>query len=392
MIKAAIIIERADAALGGAERSVLELADALGDCGVSATILAATGTESERVKILCGDIKSKRVGFGVFGRAIREYLAENRFDIVHSTLPFDFADIYQPRGGSYAEAIKQNAASYENGLLRFIKAKTHFINFRRGVLLKAEGELCRRSCDVVVAALSDYVKKQFAAHYGLGDDRVVVVPNGVKIWGEVDDRQVRGLREEIYSAAGISERSNGCLLLFGANNFRLKGLSSLIRAMGLLKGVDLGRDVYVVVAGTGKRDKYLKLAESLGVSDRFLFVGGLDGIREVVSVCDGAVLPTYYDPCSRFILEALVGGKPVITTRFNGAAERYVDGRHGRIIDSGDDVEGLAEALRWIADRENSSKAMEAIVEDDLAAEISIGCHGQKMVSLYESILRRKGN
>lgn len=387
MIKTAIIIERADIALGGAERSVLELAEALGTCGVSASILAATGSESEGVKILCGGSGAKRVGFAEFGRAIRDHLAENRYDIVHSTLPFDFADIYQPRGGSYAEAIVRNAASYEKGIVRFLKAKTHFINFRRGELLRAERKLCRGGCDVIVAALSDYVKRHFAEHYGLGEDRVVVVGNGVKIWGDVDEIKVRVLREEIYSAAGISEGGEVCLLLFGANNFRLKGLSSLIRALSLLKD-EGGRDVYLIVAGTGKRAKYVELAEGLGVSERVLFVGGLDSIREAVSICDAGVLPTYYDPCSRFILEVLAGGKPVITTRYNGACERYVDGRHGRIVDRPEDVEGLADALRWVADRENASKAMRAIVEDDLAAEISIGSHAEKMAGLYESILR----
>ena len=49
-MKVAIIIERTDTALGGAERSVSQLADALIDNGIDVTILAAKGSvKSENI-------------------------------------------------------------------------------------------------------------------------------------------------------------------------------------------------------------------------------------------------------------------------------------------------------------------------------------------------------
>src|SRR5438034_575894 len=50
------------------------------------------------------------------------------------------------------------------------------------------------------------------------------------------------------------------------------------------------------------------------------------------------VPPTYYDPCSRVVLEALSYGVPCITTSFNGAAEVMTDGCEGFIIDTPDNV------------------------------------------------------
>jgi UDP-glucose:(heptosyl)LPS alpha-1,3-glucosyltransferase len=44
---------------------------------------------------------------------------------------------------------------------------------------------------------------------------------------------------------------------------------------------------------------------------------------------DVCVHPTYYDPCSRVVLEALAQGVPCITTAFNGASEVMTDGREG---------------------------------------------------------------
>ena len=55
--KVAIIIERADTALGGAERSVFEMAQALASLDLDVHILAAKGRmEANNVHFLCRDI------------------------------------------------------------------------------------------------------------------------------------------------------------------------------------------------------------------------------------------------------------------------------------------------------------------------------------------------
>src|SRR4030043_1006868 len=97
-MKVAIIIERADINLGGAERSVFELAEAISKTGIEVDILAAKGyRETKNIHILCGDNQSKRTGYFTFAKAIKRHLSENRYDLIHSVLPFTFADIYQPR-------------------------------------------------------------------------------------------------------------------------------------------------------------------------------------------------------------------------------------------------------------------------------------------------------
>ncbi len=139
MIKTAIIIERADIALGGAERSVFELASQLSLADVKVTVLAAKGeTQARNIKILCADSDGKRTSFAEFDKALRNHLIDKRYDIIHSTLPFSFADVYQPRGGSYPEAIIRNAASYENRIVSWYKMTTHYANARRLVLLRSD--------------------------------------------------------------------------------------------------------------------------------------------------------------------------------------------------------------------------------------------------------------
>ena len=391
MIKAAIIIERADITLGGAERSVFELAAALRQLDVNITILAAKGqTTAKKVLALCENSKSNRTGFAAFKTRLKKHLADNHYDIIHSTLPFGFADIYQPRGGSYHQAIVRNAASYGNRFISSYKLLTSYANVRRSVLAHAESQLCKQDNHTILAALSKYVKEQFRQYLGLCDERIAVIPNGVKTDKIIDSEAAAQLRAQILSELGVAETDNPAIFLFVANNFRLKGLLSLIKALKVLSSRKMQRPVYITVAGSGSSKKYRRLAQKLGVSEKIAFLGPLRHIQNALSISDAAVLPTYYDPCSRFILEALSCKKPVITTEFNGAAEQFENNRHGRIIKSPEDIDALADTIAFYADTANVANASAAIAKDNLAEKISIERHAGQLVQLYNSIMKKR--
>lgn len=396
--KIAIIIERANIALGGAERSVFELAAALGAHELEVEMVAAKGqTNAKSIKILCGDSPGKRTCYFTFAKALKKHLSENHYDIVHSVLPFDFADVYQPRGGTYTESILRNAASYQNKLLESYKRITAFANFRRTMLLNAERKLCKKSSGPVIAAVSQYVGRQFKQHYGVADGRVVVIPNGVKINKQVDTVEAGKLRIQILSKLGLKEADNPVLFLFVANNFRLKGLAVLIKAMSLYGETahgKKGRQAYLVVAGSGRTHKYRRLAKKLnspGVDRKIIFLGPIRHIQNALSIIDVAILPTFYDPCSRYILEALAADKPVITTRFNGASEQFVNNRHGKVIERSEEAPALAEAMGYFTDTNNIKAASDAIVADNLKETISINRVAKQLISVYKSILQKKG-
>jgi len=396
--KIAIIIERANIALGGAERSVFELAAALGALGLDVHMVAAKGqTNAKSINILCQDSPGKRTCYFTFAKALKKHLSENHYDIVHSVLPFDFADVYQPRGGTYTESILRNAASYQNRLLESYKRITAFANFRRTVLLNAERKLCKESNGPLIAAVSQYVVRQFEKHYGVGNGRVVVIPNGVKINKRIDTVEAGKLRTQILAKLGLKEADNPVLFLFVANNFRLKGLAVLIKAMsvyGETRRGKTGRQAYLVVAGGGRTHKYRRLVRKLNqptADGKITFLGPIRHIQNALSIIDVAILPTFYDPCSRYILEALAADKPVITTRFNGASEQFVNDRHGKVIERSEDVSALAEAIGYFTNTNNIKAASEAIVADNLKEKISITRVARQLMSVYESILQKKG-
>ncbi len=388
-MKVALILERLDLSLGGAERSTWEIAQQLRRIGIETTLLSAVSSQSSDFAIaLCGCDPNKKISFSAYQKAVQKYLADNPHDLIHSTLPFDFVDIYHPMGGSYKESYLRNASSYPGTLMPLWKRQTHFLNRRRTVYMKAEVQLCRRE-RISIAALSAYVKRQFIDHYEVSDERIHLIPNGVEVNICVSSEAVETERKKIFQALQIRDQARTTILLFGANNFRLKGLGDLLSAMAAYRRAGRESRLTLLIAGTENPKPWLKQAHNLGIERDIWFYGYTKDIHPLLSVIDAAVLPSYYDPCSRYILEALSMGKPVLTTRYNGASEYYQHLRHGIILDSPRHQEDFVKGLIFLSQPKNQQAAAEAINQDRLIDKLSIENHCRTITEMYHRILKR---
>jgi UDP-glucose:(heptosyl)LPS alpha-1,3-glucosyltransferase len=389
-MKVAVITERSEVLVGGAERSVFELTAELITQGIKVRLLAAKGQgQAKHVSVLCPDAPGKRFPISTFAAALERHFAQNRYDIIHSVLPFSFADVYQPRGGTYPETIAQHAASYESAFIGAFKRFTSFMNERRAQLAKAERDLCNNPSGPTVAALSNYVAGQLRNYYGLGDERIAVIQNGIKIDRPIDLAEFAEVKNEICA------RRTGpkpVFFLFAAHNFRLKGLSPLIKATQMATDNAAPAKPHLFVAGAERSGPYHRMCKRLGIADSVTFLGNIPHVQNALAVSDVAVLPTFYDPASRFILEALAMGKPVITTRYNGATDLFTNGRHGIVIDEPTQIEKLAQAILYFCDSANINKAAAAITADKLKEELSIERHTKELIELYKRIIAKRNS
>ena len=114
------------------------------------------------------------------------------------------------------------------------------------------------------------------------------------------------------------------LLLMVATNFQLKGMATLLRTLGRLRGRRL--PVRLLVVGGKRLGPWRRKAARLGLAAAVQFVGPVEDIVPYYAAADVYVHPTIYDTCSLVVLEAAACGLPVVTTRCNGAAELFHDG------------------------------------------------------------------
>ncbi len=378
-MKVAIIQERVDLRRGGAETSTREMARHLSQLGLEVTIVHS----ADRQPNLSGESFSslpiqphgstRLARTRAFIRAASELVRAQRFDVVHTITPCPGAGLYQPRGGTYRETISRNLA-LSRPAWRPVKRLLRRLNLRQRYLWRLEEQLLAGGHHgLLVAAVSDYVRRQVVSGLGFPANRVRVVYNGVDV-----DPSEDGSRIALRASLGVPAARP--LVLFVAHNFRLKGLRELIQALAHGQS-----DWTLAVVGRGNPGPYRRLARRLGVASRVHFLGLQSGMNAWYAAADLLAHPTWYDPCSRVVLEALSLGLPVVTTRYNGAAEVMQTGRHGAVIDRPDDIPALAAAMET-ALQPAVREACQAEAPR-LRARLSMARHAREMMELYEQVL-----
>ncbi|MFH1305063.1 MAG: glycosyltransferase [Candidatus Omnitrophota bacterium] len=99
-----------------------------------------------------------------------------------------------------------------------------------------------------------------------------------------------------------------------------------------------------------------QLADKLGLSDKVIFTGFVDNMKELYSSLDLLVLPSQAEPFGRVLIEAMAMGLPVVATRSGGAPEIVEDGVTGFLVQP-DDVNSTKGAIvRIVQDRQRSKE------------------------------------
>lgn len=390
-MRIALVIERFDPAVGGAERSTTEIARELAQRGHTVTILAGSaryGSEFEVEDIEIERFSRRRSSslFRLFGfaRWAKRWLAAGDFDVGVSMSMAVPAHVLQPRGGTIRETLERNIAMRPTASARLRKRIATLLNPKPQLALAYEARTVNDPLVRKIVALSAYVKEQLQRHYHVPDDRIEVIPNAAMV-PTVSDTQKRRWKRDVRSGFNVAPGST--LFLFAAQNPRLKGFDTLVRSLNLLQ--QRGQDVTVLLAGDyGHGEK--SLVANLGVRGMVRFVGQTRNMPALYAAADVTVHPTFYDPASKVVIESLMLGTPAISTRYNGASDHIeaVNGKphkpRGRIIADPADAEALAEAMADLTTPTRRRQCAKATV--GLADSLSMTRHVDRLEALLAEV------
>jgi UDP-glucose:(heptosyl)LPS alpha-1,3-glucosyltransferase len=388
-MKIALVVDRIEHAGGGAERSTHEVAGELHDRGHEVTILAGRGPEDIAVRGATVQCWLNRGGGGVWGVAgfalwARRELARGGFDATVAFTTLVPADIVEPWGGTVRETNERNIALRKSPGARARKRLVLAFNAKQQLMLWLERGTFRNPQVKKAVALSRYVVDQFRRHYGLDDSRIALIPNAVEL-PPVSEEQRRVYRRRIREGFRVPEDS--LTFVFAAMNPRLKGATPLLQAAKLL--ADRGVAFTLLLAGRiGYAEQHL--AATLGIRDHVRIVGTTERMVELYCAADVTVLPSFYDPSSRVVIESLLLGTPAISTVFNGASDFIVrdDGRRcGRVLADPADAAALAEAMAEMADPAERLRCAQAT--RGLAPQLSIRRHVDQLEKLLREVAGR---
>ncbi|MHC5060216.1 MAG: glycosyltransferase family 4 protein [Planctomycetota bacterium] len=162
-----------------------------------------------------------------------------------------------------------------------------------------------------IIAVSHMTRNIILARYGLGDDKVEVVYNGV-------DRQ--GNSSLNLDKAGIG--SDEKIVLFLGRITMQKGPEYFL--MAAKKVLEVMDNVKFVMAGSGDMmGRIIEMAAAMGIGQKVLFTGFLQGndVRKVFEMADLYVMPSVSEPFGIAPLEALNHDVPVLISKQSGVAE-----------------------------------------------------------------------
>jgi glycosyltransferase involved in cell wall biosynthesis len=131
-----------------------------------------------------------------------------------------------------------------------------------------------------------------------------------------------------------------------------KGLKSLLEACSLLQAQGY-RDYTLLVIGTGEQREELEaFIKERNLESQVTWVGWVDygNLGAYFQKADVFVFPTLEDIWGMVPLEAMVFGKPVLCSKWAGAAELVMEGKNGYTFDP-HQPEELATAMRRFLDR-----------------------------------------
>ncbi len=166
-----------------------------------------------------------------------------------------------------------------------------------------------------VITCSHYMRAHVSDIYGIEEEQVAVIPNGID---PLDLQPVDDLPTLRARFAAPDER---LVLLVGRLVYE-KGFQLALEALpGLIERLG---DVRFLVAGSGTHEAELKAqAAELGLMEHGTFLGwiGDDLLHSLYRIADLCVVPSIYEPFGLVALEAMASGCPCIVADTGGLRE-----------------------------------------------------------------------
>ncbi len=374
-MKIALVCHHYSEKKGGLEKYTIFLARTLARLGHEVHVLARAWTSEpdiifHRVPMIRLSSPLKNLSFA--WQAERLLLKEN-FDVIHSMERILRQDVFRVSDGVNPV---QMAQQYANPTVRRLKA----MGPRRLTLQYLENQIFLKNGARRIMTNSRLVRDQVIRHYGVRPDRISVIYNsvdGARFHPGVRER----FREETRNRFGVREAD--LLLLFISNNFKLKNLDGVIRAMAL-SGAD---NLKLMAIGTDNPRPYQQAALKQGLADRVLFLGPQKEIERFFGAADVFIMPSRYDAFANVCLEAMACGLPTITSRTNGSSEPIQSGQNGIVL-NGLEAAEMADAVNALRSSTEQGRMGRAAART--AREFTPEKHMAQVLRLYEEIRTEK--
>jgi glycosyltransferase involved in cell wall biosynthesis len=230
-----------------------------------------------------------------------------------------------------------------------------------------------------VVCVSQQVAEFAVKHIGIPQEKVVIIPNGIRL------PHLAQLPDKGQARAELGLPADLILVGTIARLDPVKRLDVLLRATASLP------EVHVLVIGDGpERAQLVALSERSDLTGRVHLVGHQEDVWPWLRAIDVFVLSSDWEGMSNALLEAMGAGLPVVATAVGGTPDVVVDGTTGLLVPSRD-PSALAQALATMARDRDLRHRMGQAGRERVRQCFSLQRMVEQTQTLYTQLLVEKG-
>jgi glycosyltransferase involved in cell wall biosynthesis len=365
---AALSILHTEASLGWGGQEIRVLTEARGMARIGHRVVLAAPREARifeeaarfGVEAVALPIGRKRLA-GV--RALRRYLAAERFDVVNCHSSTD----------SWLAALASVGLARAPALVRTRHISASLPrNF-------ATRWLYGRATDRIVTT-GERLRRQVVAETGAPQSRVTSIPTGIDL-----ERYAPGDARHARAALGLP--LDAPIVGIVATLRSWKGHRYLLQAVAAMTR----RDVFLLVVGDGpQRESLEALAATLQLGPRVRFAGNQADVAPWMRAMDVFCLPSYANEgVPQALMQAMACGLPVVTTPVGSIDEIVEDGVSGVLV-APENAEALRAALESLLDAPARRRALGGSAHAAAQQRFSEARMIERMAAVFQEAARAR--
>ncbi len=367
-------------AAGGAERTTIEVAEALVAAGATALVVSAGGRLEKDLN---------RVG----GELIRLESAPTKNPLEIYANAGRIAKLVKVRKVGLVHA--RSRAPAWSALWAARRTKVPFVTTYHGVY-NAKGRLKRLYNSVMargdkVIANSDFTARHVVAEHPWAADRIITIPRGVDIAKFATDAVAPSRTDALRTAWKLEPGADAIILLPG----RLtgwKGHREAIAAAVALNANGVANWRMVFAGDPQGRDGYVEelkqLIASNGLDGRVSMVGHCDDMPAAFALADIVIAPSNEpEAFGRVAAEAGAMGVPAIGSSIGAQGEIIIDGETGLIVPPSDPAHLSTAIGKLLALGPEGRAAMGRKAQTRVLARFTTSALQKATLSVYEGLL-----
>ena len=304
---------------GGLQRDMLAIAQAAQSAG-------------HHVSIFCGDWQGEKIpgieiveikttgwfdiaGVKNFVRAFQQQFPRSEFDLLIGFNKMPGLDVYFAGDICFARKAYQ-----ERGFLYRLAPRTR-------LYLEYEAAVFGEQSNTQILSLVEREQPHFALFYSTPPERFHRIPPGISPEHIACADPVLA-RSALRAELGLE--ANARIILCLGSGFHGKGIDIAIESFAKFHALD--SKAVLLMAGRDKPQKYQKLAQQLGVSQRVFFIAPRSPVGDLLHGVDLLLHPARAELAGNVILEAMLCNCPVLVTDCCGYAGYVTQYEMGELI------------------------------------------------------------